>query len=265
MYDGTAQHALLIYKFTGKERDSESGLDNFGARYNASTIGRFMSPDPIHIMKQKFADPQQWNMYAYVRNNPLRLVDNNGKWPTDIHNQIIDKAFPGLSPRQRAVLKSASSAMDGILNGGQSKSNAYQHSMRAPNESPATAKQETQNFIKTEEHLAQVDQKTTPTNTSDINDKSLYMFGNAAHTVADGTSPEHVDAQGNPMPWNPLSPSGVEAHIEGEATITPVQMNSAVTAVQQAFQDTYGQAAAQQAATPPPPPPCTPDKDKKCQ
>ena len=33
------------YKLTGKERDSESGLDNFGKRYNASTMGRFMSPD----------------------------------------------------------------------------------------------------------------------------------------------------------------------------------------------------------------------------
>ena len=35
-----------VYKFTGKERDSESGLDNFGARYNASSMGRFMTPDP---------------------------------------------------------------------------------------------------------------------------------------------------------------------------------------------------------------------------
>ena len=34
------------YKFTGKERDSESGLDDFGARYYASTMGRFMKPDP---------------------------------------------------------------------------------------------------------------------------------------------------------------------------------------------------------------------------
>jgi hypothetical protein len=99
------------------------------------------------------------------------------------------------------------------------------------------------------------DHKTTPTNTSYVNDKSLYIFGNVAHTVADGTSPEHVDAQGNPMSWNPVSPSGVEAHFEGEATIAPEQMNSAVTAVQQLFQETYGQAAVQQAATPPPPPP----------
>jgi len=68
------------YKFTGKERDSESGLDNFGKRYNASSLGRFMTPDPLHIIKQKLIDPQQWNMYAYVRNNPLRFVDPTGEY-----------------------------------------------------------------------------------------------------------------------------------------------------------------------------------------
>ena len=66
------------YKFTGKERDAESGLDNFGKRYNSSSMGRFMTPDPIGIMTQKFVDPQQWNMYAYVRNSPLRSVDPTG-------------------------------------------------------------------------------------------------------------------------------------------------------------------------------------------
>jgi RHS repeat-associated protein len=71
-------HLGEAHKFTGKERDAESGLDNFGARYNASTLGRFMTPDPIGIMKQKFVDPQQWNMYAYVRSNPLRFVDPTG-------------------------------------------------------------------------------------------------------------------------------------------------------------------------------------------
>jgi RHS repeat-associated protein len=68
------------YKFTGKERDTESNLDNFGARYNSSAIGRFMSADPVQILKQKLVDPQQWNMYSYVRDSPLRFVDPRGKW-----------------------------------------------------------------------------------------------------------------------------------------------------------------------------------------
>jgi len=63
------------YKFTGKERDTESGLDNFGARYNASTMGRFMSPDPLGGHQE---DPQTLNKYAYVRNNPLSLTDPTG-------------------------------------------------------------------------------------------------------------------------------------------------------------------------------------------
>jgi RHS repeat-associated protein len=62
-------------KFTGKERDSESGLDNFGARYDSSSMGRFMSPDPMGGHPQ---DPQTLNRYAYVRNNPVSLTDPTG-------------------------------------------------------------------------------------------------------------------------------------------------------------------------------------------
>jgi RHS repeat-associated protein len=64
-------------KFTGKERDSESGLDNFGKRYFGSSLGRFMTPDPP-LMDQHIADPQSWNLYSYVRNNPLSFVDPTG-------------------------------------------------------------------------------------------------------------------------------------------------------------------------------------------
>jgi RHS repeat-associated protein len=78
MYHAPVQHALLAYKFTAKERDSESGLDNFGARYNSSSMGRFMSPDPDNEGAVDL-DPQTWNMYSYVRNNPLRYTDPDGK------------------------------------------------------------------------------------------------------------------------------------------------------------------------------------------
>ena len=66
-------------KFTGKERDQESGLDYFGTRYYGSALGRFTSPDPIFFQKDMIADPQRWNLYAYVRNNPLALVDPKGE------------------------------------------------------------------------------------------------------------------------------------------------------------------------------------------
>jgi len=66
--------------FTSKERDSESGLDNFGARYDSSSMGRFMSPDPDNLsgILHMDDDPQSWNGYSYVRNNPLNLTDPTG-------------------------------------------------------------------------------------------------------------------------------------------------------------------------------------------
>ncbi len=78
MYDGTCQHVLLAHKFTGKERDSESGLDDFGVRYFGSSMGRFMSPDPSNAGAESEA-PQSWNAYSYVVNNPLNAVDPDGQ------------------------------------------------------------------------------------------------------------------------------------------------------------------------------------------
>jgi RHS repeat-associated protein len=79
----TAQEMTLpdvtTNKFTGKERDAETGLDYFGARYLSSAQGRFTSPDEP-LLDQDAADPQTWNLYAYGRNNPLRFVDVQGNY-----------------------------------------------------------------------------------------------------------------------------------------------------------------------------------------
>lgn len=64
------------YKFTGQERDPESSLDDFGARYYTSAPGRFMTPDDGS--DQQVFDPQSWNLYSYVRNNPLNGIDPTG-------------------------------------------------------------------------------------------------------------------------------------------------------------------------------------------
>ena len=69
---------------SGKERDSESGLDDFGARYYSSQYGRFMMPDFLEsddtdpLPYADLKDPQTLNLYAYARNNPLSYVDKNG-------------------------------------------------------------------------------------------------------------------------------------------------------------------------------------------
>ena len=66
--------------FTGKERDpqSEGGNDYFGARYYASSTGRFMSPDPSGLSFANAEYPQSLNLYSYAANNPLIFVDPTG-------------------------------------------------------------------------------------------------------------------------------------------------------------------------------------------
>jgi RHS repeat-associated protein len=66
------------HHFTGKERDSESGLDYSTYRMYASTMGRWTSPDPGWFLAVHKGDSQTWNMYAYVGNNPLRYTDPFG-------------------------------------------------------------------------------------------------------------------------------------------------------------------------------------------
>jgi RHS repeat-associated protein len=74
-FDSVPPSGLL---FTGQLRDSESGLDYFGARYFSSAQGRFTSPD-VPLADQRERDPQSWNMYAYARNNPFRFFDPTGR------------------------------------------------------------------------------------------------------------------------------------------------------------------------------------------
>jgi RHS repeat-associated protein len=69
-------------KFTGYERDTESGLDFAQARYFASMQGRFTSPDPL-MASGSPVRPQTWNRYGYALNNPMRLVDPTGLEPGD--------------------------------------------------------------------------------------------------------------------------------------------------------------------------------------
>jgi RHS repeat-associated protein len=102
-------------KFTQKERDNETGLDYFLARYYSSTQGRFTSPDEFkggprelwvlgsgHPEKQAlvYADvsnPQSLNKYQYTFNNPLRYTDPDGQSPQDSIDAQIDRNIRDLA------------------------------------------------------------------------------------------------------------------------------------------------------------------------
>jgi RHS repeat-associated protein len=86
-------------KFTSKERDNETGLDYFGARYFASLQGRFTSPDPL-MASAHVVNPQTWNRYTYALNNPLSYVDPDGMKP-------VFKDYKDLTEDERRILENS--------------------------------------------------------------------------------------------------------------------------------------------------------------
>jgi RHS repeat-associated protein len=214
---------------------------HFVQRYYDPAIGRFLSTDPVGTDPNTGAN---FNRHSYANNNPYRFKDVDGRWPTKIHEKIIDKAFPGLSEKQRTVLKIASRTRDqGPLS--QTKSHNHEHAMKSPGEDAGKAKEGAQQSIATEVKLARELQGGTPSSVDKITTASLLEVGNGVHTATDGTSPAHVDSSGNPRDWNGIPTSRAEVraifqHEAEEATISNSQMNNAVFAARQVFSDAYG-------------------------
>jgi RHS repeat-associated protein len=86
--NSTSGSAANDRRFVGKEKDEETGLSYFGARYENAKIGRFIAPDPVRAVdprssktnEQLLLNPQRLNTYAYGLNNPYRYVDPDGKF-----------------------------------------------------------------------------------------------------------------------------------------------------------------------------------------
>jgi RHS repeat-associated protein len=115
LYDGDAGS-----RSTGKERDTESGNDYFGARYYASSMGRFMSPDwsakASPVPYATFGDPQSLNLYAYMRNNPLGGADADGHCDIGCQFSIVMGIVNGIR-RDGSVGAYAKNVGTGILKG----------------------------------------------------------------------------------------------------------------------------------------------------
>jgi RHS repeat-associated protein len=88
-YGGIQQTLVSTYdpqlKFSGKERDAESQLDYFGARYYDRSQYRFLSVDPAYTLNAVSFNIKAQNNYSYCLNNPNCYVDPNGAYPVDIY------------------------------------------------------------------------------------------------------------------------------------------------------------------------------------
>ena len=259
----------MPYLFTSKELDEETGLYYYGARYYDPRTSVWQSADPIlgkylpSFRKDGelvpgiaggVLEPTNLALYTYGRNNPLRLVDPDGKWPPAIHEQIIDRAFPGLTQEQRQILKDRSAWVDRPA--GQTKAHNHEHAMKTLGEDPVTASRVIDQNIKNHEEAAKKTQGGIPESVSQIKPEAMKEFGEALHPVTDRTSPAHTDAEGNPRDWRgiPTTPSEYSAarqHEREEATISPEQMKTAVGAARESFGRTFGLKALQEAITPP--------------
>jgi RHS repeat-associated protein len=173
-------------KFSGKERESNTELDYFGARYYDHLKYRFISVDPVINKDEALANPQLWNLYSYCRNNPVTYNDPDGRWAKEVHDKIIDTAFPGdKNSNMRNILKEASAYVDS----NQSLKYSYKHAMKAPWENQKQAEVAMNNFLnymsrKYEEFVGKGRE-----------DKAYFALGMAMHALMDSTSPLHEGFQ----------------------------------------------------------------------
>ncbi len=79
---------MNTYKFTGWERDGETGLDHTLFRQYISAPGRWMTPDPAGLAAVDLSNPQSLNRYAYVMNNPVNFIDPLGLCRVDITIEV---------------------------------------------------------------------------------------------------------------------------------------------------------------------------------
>jgi RHS repeat-associated protein len=209
--------------FTGKERDAETGLDYFGARYYRANIGRFTTVDPVYTWQENLADPQRWNRYAYARNNPLTFLDMDGRWPTrgvDVHRQIFALALPQLSKAQLDLMASGSYWADDVQG-----DLARAHAMKDPGQTLSEAEGLYRGWVRTYE-------------TDAARRTSLWHFGVAGHAIADSFSPSHKGFQ----TWDGYG-LGTPRHLIAEknlSVLTLGELRNMVQAIQDAYYQTFG-------------------------
>jgi RHS repeat-associated protein len=82
------------FKFSGKERDAESDLDYFGARYYDRSLYRFLSVDPVSDSGSDFTRQGRLNLYAYCTDNPVSFIDPDGR---EAFRMTVTRTYYGIT------------------------------------------------------------------------------------------------------------------------------------------------------------------------
>jgi hypothetical protein len=240
--------------------------------------GRFTSVDPSGKSIVK-ANPQTWNRYSYTYNNPLALVDANGKWPTATHDEIIKKAFNTLSVQKMSEIQKGSAAVDRnwrqpvklVTESTLLESQAPKHAMtpgamlreKKGNLAEAQKAANAEMYQYIDDKLKEA-QKTfmAGENKNGVNNAALYQFGEAMHPVMDNMSPAHHWMKLYDLkPYLDLaviSPAAADIrygldmaeHKEDEAREpTQDEMNAMVDEMRMRYLHTFGQEAYEQAVS----------------
>jgi len=107
------------YKYTGQEEDAEIGLYYYGSRYYNPEVTKFMSQDPA-VYDERFLemlrDPQSFNTYAYVRNNPIKYIDPSGEEPNKAQAGTVGDVWNSMLPTSYSYQASNSAVINKFLN-----------------------------------------------------------------------------------------------------------------------------------------------------
>lgn len=234
-------------KFTGYEKDAESGLEFAQARYYNLSHGRFTTVDPIGLSEPN--DPQRVNGYVYTWNSPLKYVDRDGRWPTKIHDLIIALAFPSLSKGDIERIQKGNFREDfpttvlGYY--------ANEHGMCKPG----------QNFHSclignVSAMIPDMEEGIAAFLTGDL-ESAYRRLGAATHTPQDALSPAHafqtyddynllmcllMGPTGSGVPYCLEYRNEMGQHSEQERYISMSQLNSAVSITRDVARDMFGNA-----------------------
>jgi RHS repeat-associated protein len=253
-------------RYTDQEFDSETGLYNYKARLYDAVLAIFNTPDPYLSTNlvlassasagnnQKFSigsaaaerpgsiprshEPKQMvsylsdtsqhlNRYAYVQNNPILYVDNNGLWPTRIHNYIIRIAFQSLPETLKLQIEKGSAYADSWKF--QSPEFNKMHALRQKDESIETASDDMQRYVN--EHLKEYSRLLE----TGQPEKAFLELGMALHPIMDLTSPSH---EGFPVWEGVLNTPGYKLinHWAREQSISPNRLSKTIELIKQAME-----------------------------